>query len=47
MNPYQNIIKWSVRIYARDKALLILYAGLLLGPICLQFGVIHLLIQVI
>ena len=29
------------------KSLLILYAGRLLGPICLQLGVIDLLIQVI
>ena len=29
------------------KSLLILYAGLVLGPICLQLGVIDLLIQVI
>ena len=28
------------------KSLLILYAGRLLGPICLQLGVIDLLIQV-
>ena len=41
MNPFQNIINWSVRLYD-----LILYAERLLGHICLQLGVIDLLIQV-
>ena len=42
MNPYQNIINWSVRM----KSLLIPYAGRLLGSICLQLGFIDLLIHV-
>ena len=46
MSPYRNIINWSVRIYAKDEILLNSNAGRLLGPICLQLGVINLLIQV-
>ena len=46
MNPYRNIINWPVRIYARDEIPLNSNAVRLLGPICLQLGVINLLIQV-
>ena len=46
MNPYRNTINWPVRIYARDEIPLNSNAVRLLGPICLQLGVINLLIQV-